>query len=176
MFNSTLVQTKQELHDNTIGFAAEIANLAGKKTNEHDAVANGCSHAVEWVAFPDGRGGWVVAFSKYVGYRDVTPRIYDQFRKTHMTGTDTKRRVEKFGGTQYGVGRRAGLNDKHPAVTEVRTVCATMGKTPKQTAKVRVFALEERPAAMDILVAAIRAAALNDAELDTMIAEVKKAA
>ena len=176
MTRPDLVETKSELRSNVSAFTSALATLAGQKTKESRAIANGCSHAVEWVAFQDHHGEWQVAYCKYVGYRGITPELYDQLRKTHMTGTDTKRRVEKFGGTLYGVGRDAGLSSRHPAVEKVREVCALMGKTPKLTAKVRVFTTDERPATMDVLVAAVRAANLNDDELDALFADVRKAA
>lgn len=172
MFASQLVESKHELRGNVAAFSQIAANPAALQLAERAALANGCSHAVEWAAFPDGKGGWNVAFSKYVGYRGVTPFIYNKYRKTNMTGTDTKRRVEKLGGVSYPIGS----GTKHPAVAAVRGVCSAFGKAPKATAKVRVFADEERPATMDVLTAAIGAAALSDDELDVLFAEVKQAA
>lgn len=175
MFNHPLIDNKNELRENVRRFDMDIRALIGKNTKEAKALANGCSHAVEWVAIPDGLGSWLVAFSKYVGYNGITPLIYDQYRKTNMTGTDTKRRVEKLGGIAYGVGRDAGLSSNHPAVDKVHEMCALMGKSAKLTAKVRVFADEARPATMDVLVAAIRAADLTSDDLDLLFAEVRRA-
>ena len=171
-----LVDTQRQLRANVSKFTKEIATLAGRTTKEGTALANGCSHAVEWVAFPDGSGGYEAAFSKYVGYDGVTPLLYDQYRKSDMTGTDTKRRVEKFGGTVYPVGRDAGAPSHHAAVLKVREICALMGKTPKLTSKVRVFNDADRPATMDVLVAAIRAAELTADELTGLFDEVRIAA
>jgi len=171
-----LVQSKAELLANVADFAAGIPSLAGKASATSEAIANGCSHAVEWVAFPDSAGGWYAAFSKYAGYNGLTFDLYDNLRQTHLTGTDTKRRVEKLGGTYFGVGTDAGLPDNHPAVAAVKAVCAMFGKTPKRTAKVRVFERDQRPVAMDILAAAIRAANLNDEDLQALFSEVRAAA
>src|SRR4051812_20879625 len=109
-----LVDTRAELRANVIDFAQNTPALAAKGSATADAIANGCSHAVEWVAFEDG-GEWKVAFSKYAGYKGLTFDKYDQLRQTHLTGTDTKRRVEKFGGAYYGVGADAGHSANHPA-------------------------------------------------------------
>jgi hypothetical protein len=171
-----LVETKAELRNNVLAFNADANGLAGKKSDAAKALANGCSHAVEWVAFEDKSGGYLVAFSKYAGYNDLTPLIYDELRQTHLTGTDTKRRVEKLGGTYYPVGADAGPTSDHPAVESVKAVCKLFGKTPKRTAKVRVFSNDGRPAAMNILVAAIRAAELNAQELAELFVEVRAAA
>lgn len=171
-----LVETKVQLRNNVLAFNADAKALAGKKSAAAKALANGCSHAVEWVAFEEKPGSYVVAFSKYAGYNGLTPLVYDQLRQTHLTGTDTKRRVEKLGGTYYPVGADAGPMSKHPAVEAVKAVCAMFGKTPKRTAKVRVFTAEDRPVALDILVAAIRAANLKDPDLDALFAEVRAAA
>lgn len=171
-----LVETKAELRNNVLAFDADARALAGKKSEAAKALANGCSHAVEWVAFKDTPGSYMVAFSKYAGYNGLTPLVYDQLRQTHLTGTDTKRRVEKLGGTYYPVGADAGPTSKHPAVEAVKAVCKMLGKTPKRTAKVRVFTADDRPVAMDILVAAIRAADLKDQDLDALFAEVRAAA
>jgi len=172
----TLVETKVELRNNVLAFNADAKALASKKSDTARALANGCSHAVEWVAFEDKPGSYMVAFSKYAGYNGLTPLVYDQLRQTHLTGTDTKRRVEKLGGIYYPVGGDAGPASKHPAVEAVRAVCQMLGKTPKRTAKVRVFNGDDRPAAINILVAAIRAAELKDQELDALFAEVRAAA
>jgi hypothetical protein len=171
-----LVETKAELHNNVLAFNADANALAGKKSEAAKALANGCSHAVEWVAFEDKPGSYLVAFSKYAGYNGLTPLVYDELRQTHLTGTDTKRRVEKLGGTYYPVGADAGPTSHHPAVESVKAVCKMLGKTPKRTAKVRVFTDDGRPAAMNILVAAIRAADLNSLELAELFAEVRAAA
>lgn len=171
-----LVDTKAELRNNVLAFNADANALAGKKSGAAKALANGCSHAVEWVAFEDKPGSYLVAFSKYAGYNGLTPLIYDALRQTHLTGTDTKRRVEKFGGNCYPVGADAGPRSNHPAVESVKAVCKMLGKTPKRTAKVRVFAGDGRPAAMNILVAAILAADLNSQELAELFAEVRAAA
>lgn len=171
-----LVETKAELRNNVLAFNADARALVGKKSGAAEALANGCSHAVEWVAFEDKPGSYMVAFSKYAGYNGLTPLVYDQLRKAHLTGTDTKRRVEKLGGTYYPVGADAGPTAKHPAVEAVRAICKMLGKTPKRTAKVRVFTTDDRPAAMNILVAAIRAADLKDQDLDALFAEVRAAA
>lgn len=169
----TLVETTAELRNNVLAFDADARAVAGKKSDAAKALANGCSHAVEWVAFEDNPGRYVVAFSKYAGYNGLTPLVYDQLRQTHLTGTDTKRRVEKLGGTYYPVGADAGLTSTHPAVEAVKAICKMLGKTPKCTAKVRVFTGDDRPAVIDILVAAIRAANLRDQELDALFAEVR---
>jgi hypothetical protein len=171
-----LVETKAELRNNVLAFDADASALAGKKSAAAKALANGCSHAVEWVAFEDKPGSYLVAFSKYAGYNGLTPLLYDELRQTHLTGTDTKRRVEKLGGTYYPVGADAGPTSNHPAVESVKAVCKKLGKTPKRTAKVRVFTGDSRPAAMNILVAAIRAAGLNSQELGELFAEVRAAA
>jgi hypothetical protein len=170
-----LVETKAELRHNVLAFNADANGLAGKKSDAAKALANGCSHAVEWVAFED-KSGYLVAFSKYAGYNGLTPLVYDELRQTHLTGTDTKRRVEKLGGTYYPVGADAGPTSDHPAVESVKAVCKLFGKTPKRTAKVRVFTSDNRPAAMNILVAAIRAAGLNSQELAELFVEVQAAA
>lgn len=171
-----LVDTKAELRNNVLAFDSDAKALAGKKSKAAKALANGCSHAVEWVGFEGKPGSYMVAFCKYAGYNGLSPLVYDRLRQTHLTGTDTKRRVEKLGGTCYPVGADAGPTSKHPAVEAVKTVCKMLGKTPKRTAKIRVFSADERPAAMDILVAAIRAAELNAQDLDALFAEVRAAA
>jgi hypothetical protein len=170
-----LVETKAELRNNVLAFNADASALAGKKSEAAKALANGCSHAVEWVAFEDKPGSYLVAFSKYAGYNGLTPLVYDELRQTHLTGTDTKRRVEKLGGTYYPVGTEAGPTSNHPAVESVKAVCKLLGKTPKRTSKVRVFTSDGRPAAMSILVAAIRAADLSSQELAELFAEVRAA-
>lgn len=175
MTTPKLIDTRDELRANALKFAKEAPALAGKGGATAEAIGNGCSHAVEWVAFQDDAGGWKVAFSKYAGYNGLTFQSYDKLRQTHLTGTDTKRRVEKLGGTYYGVGADAGVPSNHPAVAAVVAMCSLFGKAPKRTAKVRVFPVEARPAAMDVLVAAIRAANLNDAELTRLVAEVRAA-
>lgn len=171
-----LVETKIELRDNVLAFAAGLPALVKQASPTSDAIANGCSHAVEWVAFEGDDGTWKVAFCKYAGYNGLTFPLYDKLRQTHLTGTDTKRRVEKLGGTYYGVGADAGVPSNHPAVDAIKAVCAAFGKTPKRTAKVRVFSRDQRSAAMNILSAAIRAADLNAGELDELFAEVRAAA
>ncbi|MEA3036988.1 MAG: hypothetical protein QOH04_2765 [Sphingomonadales bacterium] len=171
-----LVETKAELRSNVAAFAAGLPSILGKASAAAMAIANGCSHAVEWVAFPDGKGGWQVAFCKYVGYNGMTFDLYDKLRQTDLTGTDTKRRVEKLGGTYFGVGADARLPSTHPAVDAVKTLCAKLDKTPKRTAKVRVFESDERLVAFDILAAAIRAAKLNLKELEALFTEVRLAA
>lgn len=171
-----LIETKEELRQNTIRFANDTAALATKKSAASEAIGNGCSHAVEWVGFQDNAGVWKVAFCKFAGYKDLTFNTYDQLRQTELTGTDTKRRVEKLGGTYYGVGSDSGLNATHPAVDAVRAICSQFGKVPKRTAKVRVFVADSRPASMDVLVAAIRAAKFTDGELQQLLEEVKGAA
>ena len=171
-----LVETRDELRANVLEFSKGAAALAASGSSVADAIGTGCSHAVEWVAFQDDAGGWQAAFCKRVGYLGLTDASYDRYRKTHLTGTDTKRRVEKLGGTYYGVGADAGLPGKHPAVDAVKSMCAVFGKAPKRTAKVRVFTADERPATMDVLVAAIRAAGLSEAELKRLFVEVKEAA
>ncbi len=171
-----LVDTKAELRKNVLAFGAAAKALAGKKSDAAKALANGCSHAVEWVGFEDAPGAYNVAFAKYAGYNGLTPLVYDHLRQTDLTGTDAKRRVEKLGGTYYPVGADAGPASNHPAVEAVKAVCKMLGKTPKRTAKVRVFTADERPAAMDILVAAIRAANLKDPDLAALFAEVRAAA
>lgn len=171
-----LVETTAELRRNVLAFNAEATSLVGKTSDSANALANGCSHAVEWVAFMDKPGSYMVAFSKYAGYNGLTPIVYDQLRQTHLTGTDTKRRVEKLGGTSHPVGADAGPTSNHPAVDAVKAVCKMLGKTPKRTAKVRVFATDDRPTAMNILVAAIRAADLKDKEIDALFAEVRAVA
>lgn len=170
-----LVDTKAELRTNTVAFAQTAPALAASGGTVSDAIGNGCSHAVEWVAFKEG-DQWLVAFCKYVGYNNLTFPLYDQLRQTHLTGTDTKRRVEKFGGTYYGVGRDAGISSNHPAVEAVKQVCALFGKTPKRTAKVRVYEQDSRPATMDVVLAAIRAADFTKDEIKTLFDEVRRAA
>jgi|SRR5579863_5502090 len=172
----TLVQTKKDLRDNTFTFAAGVPALVKQVSPVTDAIANGCSHAVEWVAFQDDAGEWKVGFCKYVGYNGLTYALYDKLRQSDLTGTDTKRRVEKLGGTYYGVGADAGIPSNHPAVDAVKAVCALFGKTPKRTAKVRVFTRAQRSAAMNILSAAIRAADLKAEELEELFSEVRAAA
>lgn len=172
----TLIDTRDELRANTLQFAKDVPELAAKRSSTSEAIGNGCSHAVEWVAFQDDTGDWKVAFSKFAGYNGLTFKTYDQLRQTNLTGTDTKRRVEKLGGTYYGVGSDAGLASNHPAVDAVKAMCSQFGKTPKRTAKVRVFSAESRPAAMDVLVAAIRAADLKDDELKRLFMEVRAVA
>lgn len=176
MKQPALVNTKQELKYNTHSFADQIPILATQNSAERDAIANGCSHAVEWVGFENDDGGWDTAFCKFAGYNGLTFTSYDKLRQTNLTGTDTKRRVEKLGGTYYGVGADAGIPSNHPAVDAVKAVCAMFGKSPKRTAKVRVFTRDERSAAMNILAAAIRAADLKPAELEALFAEVRAAA
>ena len=171
-----LIDTRDELRDNTLRFAKDAPALAAKQSATSDAIGNGCSHAVEWVAFQDDAGDWKVAFCKFAGYNGLTFKSYDQLRQTNLTGTDTKRRVEKLGGTYYGVGADAGVPSNHPAVGAVKAMCSLFGKAPKRTAKVRVFPVEARPVAMDVLVAAIRAAKLSDVELTRLFAEVRAAA
>lgn len=168
-----LVETKNELRNNVLAFDADVRASAGKTSEAAKALANGCSHAVEWVAFEEKPGSYLVAFSKYAGYSGLTPVLYDRLRQTHLTGTETKRRVEKLGGTYYPIGADAGRASNHPAVEAVKAVCTMLGKTPKRTAKVRVFTVEERPVALDILVAAIRAANLNEQDLKALFAEVR---
>lgn len=174
--NPTLVETRDELRANVLQFAKDAQAIAGRSSASASAIANGCSHAVEWVAFEDDTGTWTVAFCKYAGYNKLTFKEYDRLRRDLLTGTDTKRRVEKLGGVYYGVGVSARLPNNHPAVAAVKAMCALFGKTPKQTAKVRVFTSEERPAAMDILVAAIRAADLSAEELKRLFEEVRRSA
>lgn len=176
MSTPALIDTREELRDNTLRFANGAPALAAKPSSTSEAIGNGCSHAVEWVAFQDGAGIWKVAFCKFAGYNGLTFKTYDQLRQTDLTGTDTKRRVEKLGGTYYGVGAYAGVASNHPAVSAVKAMCSLFGKAPKRTAKVRVFPDEARPASMDVLIAAIRAANLNDGELNRLFAEVKAAA
>lgn len=176
MITPKLIETRNELRANVLKFAKDTPGLAAKASAAADAIANGCSHAVEWVAFLDNGGDWRVAFSKYAGYNGLTFAEYDRLRQTHLTGTDTKRRVEKLGGLYYGVGADAGHPSNHPAVGAVKATCAMFGKTPKRTAKVRVFTIDERPAPMDVLVAAIRAANLNGEELKRLFSEVQAAA
>ncbi|HZF43696.1 MAG TPA: hypothetical protein VEZ48_09840 [Sphingomonadaceae bacterium] len=172
----TLVGTKAELRKNVLAFDAETKALAGQANVAASALANGCSHAVEWVAFEVKPGSYVAAFSKYAGYNGLTPLVYDQLRQTDLTGTDTKRRVEKLGGAYEPVGADAGPASKHPAVNAVKAVCTLLGKSPKRTAKVRVFASDDRSVATEVLVAAIRAAHLKAAELDALFAEVRATA
>lgn len=169
-----LVETKSELRANTLAFAAAAPNLASSGGPTADAIANGCSHAVEWVAFEEA-GDWKVAFCKFAGYNGLNFPLYDKLRQTHLTGTDTKRRVEKFGGTYYGVGRDAGVSSNHPAVAAVEKMCAAFGKTPKRTAKVRVYPSDGRPATMDVVLAAIRAAEFSQSELDDLVNELRAA-
>lgn len=176
MTKPKLIETRDELRANVFKFAKDTPALAVKASATAKAIANGCSHAVEWVAFLDDGGDWKVAFSKYAGYDGLTFDVYDQLRKTYLTGTDTKRRVEKLGGLYYGVGAHARHPSNHPAVGAVKAMCAMFGKTPKRTAKVRVFTKEERPATMDVLVAAIRAADLKGEELKRLFSEVQAAA
>lgn len=175
MTTPKLIETRHELRTNVLKFAKDAPALAAKASATSDAIANGCSHAVEWVAFLDA-GVWKVAFSKYVGYNGLTFDEYNRLRQKHLTGTDTKRRVEKLGGLYYGVGTDAGHQSHHPAVAAVKAMCAMFGKTPKRTAKVRVFASDERPVTMDVLVAAVRAAELTGEELKQLISEVQAAA
>jgi len=176
MTTPKLIETRDELRANVLKFAKDTPALAAKASATAGAIANGCSHAVEWVAFLDDGGDWKVAFSKYAGYNGLTFDAYDRLRRTHLTGTDTKRRVEKLGGLYYGVGADAGLPSNHPAVGSVKAMCALFGKTPKRTAKVRVFTNDERPATMDVLVAAIRAADFNAEELKRLFSEVQTVA
>ncbi len=176
MLMPTLIDTRDDLRANALRFANDVPALAAKQSATSEAIGNGCSHAVEWVAFQDDAGDWKVAFCKFAGYNGLTFKVYDQLRRTDLTGTDTKRRVEKLGGTYYGVGGDAGVPSNHPAVGAVKAMCSLFGKSPKRTAKVRVFPAEERPAAMDVLVAAIRAANLRDDELKRLFSEVKAAA
>lgn len=171
-----LIDTQDELRANTLTFATGAPALAAKASSASQAIANGCSHAVEWVAFPDEIGEWKVAFSKYAGYSGLTFDRYAALYRTHLTGTDTKRRVEKLGGTYFGVGADANVPSNHPAVDAVKAMCSLFGKTPKRTAKVRVFPAAVRPAAMDILVAAIRAANLSAEEVKRLFVEVQGAA
>lgn len=171
-----LIDTRDELRENTLLFAKGAGALAAKKSAISDAIGNGCSHAVEWVAFQDDAGDWKVAFCKFAGYNGLTFKSYDQLRQTNLTGTDAKRRVEKLGGIYYGVGADAGIPSNHPAVSAVKAMCSLFGKVPKRTARVRVFPVEARPAAMDVLAAAIRAAKLSDDELARLFTEVKAAA
>ena len=171
-----LVNNRMELRRNVLLFAQSLPALATQRSTDASAIANGCSHAVEWVAFEDDAGTWQVAFCKYAGYNGLDFKAYDQLRQSDLTGTDTKRRVEKLGGIYYGVGADAGIAGNHPAVAAVEAACALFGKTPKRTAKVRVFPVEKRPVAMDILTAAIRAANLTNAELDSLFTEVRAAA
>lgn len=170
-----LVESTNELRQNVLEFHNGIATLFGQTSKEASAIANGCSHAVEWVAFQKDDGTWAVAFCKYAGYIGLTFIIYDKLRKVALTGTDTKRRVQKLGGIDHNVGIQAGTKSTHPAVAEVESVCAKFGKTPKITAKVRVFVGDKRPDTFDVLVAAIRAAKLKDADLDKLFAEVRGA-
>ena len=170
-----LVETKAALRRNVIAFNADVRSVMGKNSAAAKALANGCSHAVEWVAFEEKPGSYLVAFSKYAGYNDLTPTVYDKLRQSHLTGTDTKRRVEKLGGTYYPVGADAGQESSHPAVEAVKAICTMHGKTPKRTAKVRVFTIEERPVALRILIAAIRAANLTEQDVDALFAEVSGA-
>lgn len=171
-----LVENRDELRTNVIKFADTIAALAKQSSADCAAIANGCSHAVEWVAFQDDAGEWKAAFCKFAGYEGLTFQSYNKLRQTHLTGTDTKRRVEKLGGAYFGVGADSGHSTEHPAVDAVEAVCKMFGKTPKRTAKVRVYPTEGRPASMDVLVAAIRAAKLKDSELNRLFAEVRAAA
>lgn len=172
MISPSLIETREELRQNTFQFADNAAALVAKKNSVTDAIGNGCSHAVEWVAFQNDAGEWKVGFCKFVGYKKLSFKSYDQFRVKYLSGTDAKRRVEKFGGTYYGVGPDAGVPANHPAVDAVKALCGRFGKLPKSTAKVRVFPIEIRPAVMDVLLAAIRAANLNHEEIKNLFNEI----
>lgn len=176
MKKPALIDTRSDLQANVVKFAQQITALASKSSSASQAIGNGCSHAVEWVAFSNEEAGWYTAFSKYAGYNGLTFQLYDQLRQTQLSGTETKRRIEKLGGVVYGVGADAGIPGNHPAVDAVKSMCALFGKAPKRTARVRVFPAEQRPIALTILNAAIRAANLTKDELETLFLEMREAA
>ncbi|MEH3101783.1 hypothetical protein [Sphingomonas adhaesiva] len=171
-----LINTKAELRVHTLRFAREVPALSRAGTVLSSVIANGCSHAVEWVAFKDKDGVWKVAFCKFAAYKDMNFEDYDRFRKTDMSGTEAKRRVEKLGGTYYSVSGASAASSDHPAVMAVQDTCALFGKAPKATAKVRVFVDDDRDIAKTILAAAISAANLSHQELDELIEDVKSIA
>lgn len=93
-----------------------------------------------WIAIAAAKGRYIVAPSKFAGYKGLDLALYKKHRSEpegspeRLNGSEADRHIRNLGGSDLEVGK----ND-HPAIQAVRDFCNRFGKSVKSTARVRIF-------------------------------------
>ena len=166
-----LVRSNQELYDAVVWFDHMMKkDYSGLSAKLQRTVQDTLSHTRAFIAYPNGKGSYLIGTSKIAGHGLRDMARYDRYRK-QLSGSDSERVITSFGiGKEQPVWSVApifpGTGDVQQAVHDL---CDLAGRRPNSAAVVRVMPVPADPAftrtpVYEVMLAALRKANFTEIE------------